>query len=75
MQRIGNIFHEVYNFENLLFAYKKARAGTKINDENAAFFFYLEKELHKLSEELKSETYEPGPYTYFKIYDPKERLI
>lgn len=75
MQRIGNIFDKVYNFNNLLLAYKKARAGTKMNDENAAFFFYLEKELHKLSEELKSETYEPGTYTFFKIYDPKERLI
>ncbi len=75
MQRIGNLFHNVYHFNNLLLAYKRARAGTKMNNENAAFFFYLEKELHKLSEELASETYEPGPYTFFKIYDPKERLI
>ncbi len=31
--------------------------------------------LLRLQQELQSQTYTPGPYTTFHVYDPKERLI
>lgn len=41
----------------------------------AAFEVNLEWELHRLKEELQAGSYQPGPYTTFQIYDPKERMI
>ena len=35
----------------------------------------MEKEILALQLELTEGLYEPGDYRYFKIYDPKERII
>jgi retron-type reverse transcriptase len=40
-----------------------------------AFAFHLESELLKLQQELSSETYVPGPYRQFHVYESKKRLI
>jgi len=64
----------VYAFENLWAAYKRARKGTK-SAEATHFGINAENELLWLSEQLKSKTYTPEPYRYFKIFDPKEREI
>ena len=75
MRRAGGLFEEFASFRNLLLAYRKARRGTRSNQETAAFFFRQEQELFQLQEDLQSLRYEPQPYRYFKIYDPKERTI
>jgi len=70
-----NLFSQVYSFQNLLLAYNKAKKGTKQSPETSEFFFNLEKNILELSEQIKNETYKPAPYTYFEIYDPKQRTI
>ncbi len=75
MQRIGNLYPQFCSFENLLLAYRKARRGTRRNQETAAFFHHLEPELLALQAELSSGAWQPQPYRYFEIYDPKQRTI
>lgn len=75
MRRINGFFEDFTSFRNLLSAYSKARRGTRSNQETAAFFFHQERELFQLQDDLRALRYEPQPYQYFKIYDPKERTI
>lgn len=75
MKRIGNIYAQIYHFENLYKAAIKARKGNRCSASSQHFFFHLEKEILQLQVELKTETYQPGTYHYFQIYDPKERII
>lgn len=75
MNRVGELFEGFASFANLLSAYRKAQRGARRNVATAQFFFHLEKELLQLQEELLALRYEPQPYRYFKIYDPKERTI
>ena len=39
MRRFNGIFEAFTSFRNLLSAYRKARRGTRSNQETAAFFF------------------------------------
>ena len=75
MKRYGKLYAKFTAFENLLLAYKKARKGAVGKKETQLFTFYLEKELFQLQEELVKGRYQPQAYRYFKIFDPKERLI
>lgn len=75
MRRVRGLFDEFVSYANLMSAYRKARKGTRRNEETALFFFHLEKELFQLQEELINLSYQPQSYRYFKIYDPKERTI
>ncbi len=75
MKRIGYLFDKVYTFENLLKAFTKAYRGSGKGRDACQFNFHLEKELLQLSKELKDRTYFPSKYRYFKIFDPKERVI
>ncbi len=75
MQRIGNLYEKIISFDNLLLAYRKAKRGSRLNQENARFAFHLETELIQLQYALETETYQPSPYRYFTTYDPKTRTI
>jgi len=75
MRKIGNLFKQIVQFENLYYSFKMAMKGTGKNKSTTRFFFHLENELILLQKELQNETYQPGDYRFFKIYDPKERLI
>lgn len=75
MRRVGGLFDVFTSFSHLLAAYRRARQGTRKNETTTAWFFYLEKELIQLQEELLCGSYQPGCYQHFQIYDPKERTI
>jgi RNA-directed DNA polymerase len=75
MKRYGKLFETFTSFSNLLLAYKKARKGAVGKQETQQFSFYLERELFGLQEELLSGYYQPRPYRYFQIFDPKQRTI
>lgn len=75
VKRTNHLFDQVASFENLYFAWKKARQGTGWNDDTYYFNFHLEHQLFKLQQQIKSETYQPGHYQYFNILDPKPRVI
>jgi retron-type reverse transcriptase len=75
MKRLGGIWPQVVSFENLLLAYRKARRGKGRSPDVARFALDLEKELLSLQRELREETYQPGAYRLFPIYERKPRLI
>lgn len=75
MKRFGDLYPNICTFDNLLQAFYKARKGKRKNSNVAAFEANLEYELLQLLQELKIETYHPGPYRTFYIQDPKKRMI
>jgi retron-type reverse transcriptase len=70
-----NLYPQVYDFENLYRAYRKARRGKRGKSPAATFERHLEDELLALQAELRERTYTPGPYASFHIHEPKRRLI
>ena len=65
----------VYEWDNLLFAYRKAAKGKRGHFDVAKFEYRLEDNLLQLQRELREQTYQPGKYHSFYIHDPKKRLI
>ena len=75
MKTYNNLFGKITAWDNLLLAARKASHGRRFEASVAKFNFRLESELLRLQHELQTQTYRPGPYTTFMIYDPKERMI
>jgi retron-type reverse transcriptase len=65
----------LYDWENLLHAYRKASKGKRGHADVAEFEYRLEDNLLQLQRELQNQTYQPGEYHSFYIHDPKKRLI
>lgn len=68
-------FEQIFAWDNLLSAERKARQNKQWKPDVVQFHFHLEKELGQLQKELQNKTYQPGPYRTFFIHDPKERMI
>lgn len=75
MKTYSQLWSELLKFERLLKAYCLARKGTGKTAQSEAFTFHLERELLQLEAELYVGTYQPQPYRYFRIFEPKERII
>ena len=75
MKRAYHLYPQIYAFENLVFAQRAAARGKRKRVDIAAFQYHLEDQLLTLSEELRTKTYQPGPYHHYTIREPKERLI
>jgi len=75
MKTYKNLYPQIYNFGNLYAAYRKARKGKRGRVAVAAFEFDMEHNLLQLQAELYDQTYRPGPYHNFYIYEPKLRLV
>jgi hypothetical protein len=69
------LYPQIYDFGNLLAAYKKARKGKRYLPRVAEFGQNLDRELLALYDELRDERYQPGGYTSFTIHEPKRRKI
>jgi hypothetical protein len=65
----------ILSWDNLLLAYRKARAGKSAQNEILRYGFNLEYELSHLRQALADHTYRPGPYRRFLVKDRKTRLI
>ncbi len=72
---MGELYYRITNFQNLYTAFRKAFKGKKNDPEASTFFLNLEKNLFELRNDLLNQQYKPGKYRYFKIRDPKERII
>jgi RNA-directed DNA polymerase len=70
-----NIYNQIYEFENLYSAYKKARKGKRGKKAVCEFEYDLEKNLFELQKDLKNETFRFSGYNEFIVTDPKERTI
>lgn len=75
MKRIGNLYHRIYDLENLILADSKARKGKNFQRSVINFDKDKESNLLALSESLKNKTYSTSDYTTFIIKEPKERVI
>jgi RNA-directed DNA polymerase len=75
MKRFGNLYGQICSLENLQLADAKARKrkagqyGVQAHDKNR------EANLLLLQQQLLSKTYRTSPYTTFKVYEPKERIV
>lgn len=70
-----NLYPHVYDWENLLLAWRKARKGKRGQPPAAAFEQNIADNLLDLQEELAAKSYQPGGYVSFTIREPKQRLI
>lgn len=75
MKTHKNLYPQICTFENLLLASQKAQKGKRFQENVASFNFHLEANLHRLLKELTTQTYQPGAYKEFHIYEPKPRMI
>ena len=75
-QTFKHLYPQIYAFENLYQAFRKARKGGKRKKESvAAFELDLEANLWQLHAELRTQTYRPGPYHNFYVQERKRRFI
>jgi len=75
MKTYKNLYPQICAFDNLYWAYRDARKGKRDRVAVADFEFNMEHNLFALEDELRAQTYQPGPYTNFYIYEPKRRLV
>jgi len=75
MKTFKNLYPQIYDFENLYQAYRKARRGKRKREQVYRFEFDLESNLLRLQEELTAKSYTPGEYTHFYVTTPKRRKI
>ena len=75
MKTYGNLFPKVVDWPNLWAAARQAAKGRRGKDYVARFLANVEAELLHLQRELQSHRYQPGPYSTFDIYEPKQRMI
>jgi len=74
-KRVGFLYDHLTSWSNLYLAYKKACRHKKRKAETAEWMFHCENNLFDLQAELKEHRYQPQPYRYFMISEPKERVI
>lgn len=75
MNRYDDFYSQVWDWDNLLLAYRKASKGKRGKPPAASFEYHLEDNLIQLQSELRDRSYRPGRYVSFYIHEPKRRLI
>jgi len=75
MKTYKNLYPQICAFDNLYWAYRDARKGKRDRAAVADFEFNMEHNLFALEDGLRAQTYQPGAYTNFYIYEPKRRLV
>lgn len=75
MKRANHLIGKIADFDNLLLAFWKAGKGKQGKAEVHRFRVNLHREIAELRHGILDGTLRPGNYHYFKIHDPKERLI
>ncbi len=75
MKTYGDLYPQIYNFDNIHLAYLKARKSKRYKCEVMRFSSHLEENLVDIQNHLIWRTYRPSRYKYFTIYEPKQRLI
>ena len=72
---IKNSFDKKLTFVNLYHAYFRICKNKRNKKDILNYYIDLETNLINLLNELKSNTYTPGKYSEFIIYEPKRRII
>lgn len=75
MKTYGDLYPQIYDFDNIHLAYLKARRNKRYKQDVLLFSARLEENLIDIQNRLIWKTYRPSRYKYFTICEPKERLI
>lgn len=68
-------FEKVTDFHNMYRAFRRAKCGKGYKKTAARFDAAALDGIHSLIGQLKAEEYRVSPYSEFKVYEPKERII
>ncbi len=75
MKRQGNLKDKITDLDNVALAAHKAFRGKRGKSEVREFACNFNENIAKLRREIENGSIVIGDYHYFKIYDPKERVI
>lgn len=75
MKRVGNIYSNLYDLNNIISVYNKIRKNIKNKHKIEQFEDYFCINIVNIYNVLKYNKYEVGKYNLFIIYEPKQRLI
>ena len=75
MKTVKGLHEKMYTFDNANTSFHQAAKCKRFNEEVLAFSMSKEDELLRACEEVEALTYSQGPYTVFKVWEPKERLV
>ena len=75
MKRLGNLYKDIYDLDNIEKAYKEVCKNTR--NERKVFNMKQYKAIYisRIYNTLVNREYKVGPYNKFIIYEPKERQI
>ena len=68
-------FDQITDWSNLLDAWRNAARGKRSHPTVAAFEHPVADHLLSIQQALRTGTWQPGPYTHFRIHSPKPRRI
>lgn len=75
MKRKGNLYPAIYDFDNIVSAYKEVCRNTKNKRKVHTFKQYECVYISRIHNILENKSYVPGPCNVFTIYEPKKRRI
>jgi hypothetical protein len=75
MNAVKGLHEKMGTFDNANISFHQAEKNKRFTDEVLAFSMIREEECLRAAHEISTLTYKQGPYTVFKVYEPKERLI
>jgi len=75
MKRHKHLWSSFCTWDNFSIAANRMLKGKRMTREGARFSARWEDEVCRLLHELESGNYRPGPYHYFTIHEPKERIV
>lgn len=75
MKRLNNLYSQIISIENLKIADTKASKGKSKQYGVEVHKKQQENNILLLREMLLNKTYQTSPYTTFKVYEPKERVV
>lgn len=75
MIRYGHLYTKISDFQNVYFAYLKARKNKRYKPGVLEYTENLEHNLIEVWHELQNKSYKIGPYKSFTVYEPKKREI
>lgn len=75
MKRVGHLVEQIADQNNLMMAFCKAAKGKFGNPDVENYRLHLADNLTLLHDQILTGRVDVGKYHYFKIYDPKERMI
>ena len=75
MKRLGNLYNDMCEFENIRSVFNEVCRNTKNKRKVNRFKEFKCINFFKIYTVLKSRSYVPGPYHVFTIYEPKKRRV